>query len=438
MANRRKQGSRRIFLPAVLAWSLSWWLPAPVARAGAPLPSPPAAGLTFSGTAGALLSGGSEEPEGITALWLEPQLDLRLTSSLTLTGRVATARAVWAGPDDGFTAVTRLYATWQGESLPLRLAAGRLPTAGFGAPGHLRSGRTEPDCELDGLNGLTLDGISLTLPLPRPLPGKLSLYTARQQDWGYEGNDNPAGFDDTRFHALRWQATADGRRLSLQALLLENLYNVPEDIVFPNPIEFCLYALDSSFYAPTVTSRNLILDRKNLGDISQVSLVWLDRWRRLDLFVNLAWSHTAPDGVDELGTGLLSSFFVVPQSEDGYLVYAGLRCDLPELASKVGVEYNHGSRYWIAVAADKLAARGSVAEVYWTLSPPLSGPLAGPLDQVIFRCGLQHYWYDYTGSGYWLGEPLDIDEVRSDPLTARFYSPVDTESRAYAGVELFF
>lgn len=103
---------------------------------------------------------------------------------------------------------------------------------------------------------------------------------------------------------------------------------------------------------------------------------------------------------------------------------------MPDHNLKLGFEFNHGTKYWIGFTpgnddlyAAKLATRGQVYEVYAIWDIP-AGEAISKFGRAFIRFGYQHYRYDYTGSGFWLGAPVDIDELANDPLNAQFYTPV--------------
>ena len=54
------------------------------------------------------------------------------------------------------------------------------------------------------------------------------------------------------------------------------------------------------------------------------------------------------------------------------------------------------------------------------------------------RLGYQHYMYDYTGSGFWLGTPQDVDNLADDPLKAQFYTPIDKLDQVYLTLDTYF
>ncbi|MCF8105940.1 MAG: DUF3373 domain-containing protein, partial [Desulfohalobiaceae bacterium] len=135
----------------------------------------------------------------------------------------------------------------------------------------------------------------------------------------------------------------------------------------------------------------------------------------LDLFLSGAWSYTDPEKVSEiplfemLGSSLLSSNGEL-ESHNGWSLYAGGRYTLPKWSTRIGLEYNYGSKYWFNVTGaednligPKLATRGHVLEPY--LVKEFFGK------NFFARLGGQFYWFNYSGSGFPLGEPVKVDEA---------------------------
>jgi len=85
----------------------------------------------------------------------------------------------------------------------------------------------------------------------------------------------------------------------------------------------------------------------------------------------------------------------------------------------------------------KLATRGNVIELY-LIKDLNAGEKISALSRAFIRLGYQHYEYDYTGSGYWLGAPVDVDELALDPLNAQFYTAVDSADQVYLTFEAWF
>jgi hypothetical protein len=377
---------------------------------------------------------------------LRLQSTIRPVDSFSLNARISGWEFSNTGGSSDTYLVDRVYLDWQhlGGS-PFGLSAGRLPTSSAPAPAHLRLDRDTPDSRLSAFTDIIIDGGSAQLDAG--LAGcdlQFSLYAGTQDDLGYESGQNLRGLVDTTILGVQATATKGTHRFALQLFTFNDLYNIPEDVVFPNPVELGLFQVDPGFFDPLDPSRDLVLSREPLGDIFQASASWLGSWNRLDSFLALGWSRTDPENIDELGTGLLSSFNINSdslQAKDGYSVYAGLRYDLAEISSKVGIEYNYGSRYWIGMQdtdTGKLATRGSVLEIYGLYQPELPSELRRHVRSFTVRLGYLYTWYDYTGSGFWLGEPVDLDELLSDPLSAQFFTVVDKEYSLYGAIDITF
>ena len=224
------------------------------------------------------------------------------------------------------------------------------------------------------------------------------------------------------------------------------MFNVPDGVTFLNPIEQAWLAsgtYTSNLY-DTTKYNNGILDRANLGNIYHTSGIYMDKYKDLNYFFLAGWSKTDAQGVDEMGTSLLGSWWDPPTNRDGFCFYTGVRYDMPDQGLKLGLEYNHGTQYWIGLTpanddlyASKLATRGSVYEVYGIWDIP-AGEAISKYASAFMRLGYQHYDYDYTGSGFWLGAPEDIDDLAKDPLAAQFYAPVDSMDQVYLTFEARF
>jgi len=123
-------------------------------------------------------------------------------------------------------------------------------------------------------------------------------------------------------------------------------------------------------------------------------------------FISFAVSKTDPtDGNKMLGT---------TDSKTGTSVYAGLNwpCQLVENA-RMGVEFNHGSKYWRSItygedtlAGSKLATRGNAYEV-WFNKELIGKKLTAQLRYTYMD-------YDYTGSNAFFGDagaPMKISDL---------------------------
>lgn len=132
-------------------------------------------------------------------------------------------------------------------------------------------------------------------------------------------------------------------------------------------------------------------------------------------FTSLGLMTSEPDeNVTTPFGGLFSDPLLdTPESRDAWSVYAGIRFNATD-SDMLGLEYNHGSKYWFnfTQAADdlvgsKLATRGDVMEAYWLHEFKEGFGRA----RLKFRLGAMYYDYNYTGSGWQLGAPKKIDDL---------------------------
>ena len=130
-------------------------------------------------------------------------------------------------------------------------------------------------------------------------------------------------------------------------------------------------------------------------------------------FVSFAWSKTNPtNGNRMLGT---------TQKKSGSSIYVGANFPVPMIdGSRLGLEYNHGSKYWRSftyaedtLAGSKLAARGNAYEL-WFNKELIGKTLTAQLRYTYID-------YKYTGSqGFFAdgGTPYTMDQVRAAGMNA--------------------
>jgi hypothetical protein len=338
-------------------------------------------------------------------------------------------------PSDSIVRVDRAYINWTGiADLPIWFSVGRRPTTD-GPPAHLRMGTGKRMATPVNFMDYAFDGATLGAVFENPFEfmgySKIRFCYGRGFEAGPTENGNE--LDDMDFGGLSWDLINKGPRfMNIQAFLAANIVNVPDGVDFMNPLE-----------AYSVVEGDGTLDQENLGDIYHISTVYMDKAADLNYFIAGGWSRTDPDGVDEMGSTLLGSWWEDPGQKDGYCVYGGVRYDMDDYGLKFGLEYNYGTKNWISMtpAHDdmtqaKLATRGHVGEAYLIWDLPV-GNLLSSKTKAFMRLGYQHYEYEYTGSGNWLGAPADIDEL-DDPLKAQFFAPIDSMDQVYLTMEAFF
>jgi hypothetical protein len=191
----------------------------------------------------------------------------------------------------------------------------------------------------------------------------------------------------------------------------------------------------------------------DLGNIDWFGVTALSTLKKtgpgtLNVFASAALSKTHPNqntvvfgGIDT-GAGLLHSG--TKESATGNAFYVGARYDVTSTRTKIGAEYNRGSKNWIAFApaeddiwTSKLGARGNVYEVYLIQEFKLE-PISSFASKTFVRIGYQYYDFDYTGSNNWVGAPVKITDLTKSPLNAQFLTPMKTAQDIYATLEVKF
>ncbi|MBD3839374.1 MAG: DUF3373 family protein, partial [Epsilonproteobacteria bacterium] len=111
------------------------------------------------------------------------------------------------------------------------------------------------------------------------------------------------------------------------------------------------------------------------------------------VFASYAMSKTRPDA----GQQMLGS----TASETGTSYWLGTQFPVEAFGGKLGLEYNHGSKYWRSftygedtMAGSKLATRGDAYEAHYT--QPITEALSAQLRYTKMN-------YDYTGSNGFFG-----------------------------------
>ena len=193
------------------------------------------------------------------------------------------------------------------------------------------------------------------------------------------------------------------------------------------------------------------MPKANLGDIDWFGAGIMGKVKNvgkgdLNYFFDAGLSITRPNNnvSSQFGfQGLLTGAFFdpeAPSNKTGGAVYMGVRYDLPS-KTKIGFEYNHGSKNWITfapAAADmwttKLGTRGNVYEAY-LIQELDAKPIASPTAKTFFRLGFQYYDFKYTGSNNWVGRPVKISDVNGDMMTM---APLSKAYDLYGTLELKF
>lgn len=365
-------------------------------------------------------------------------------------------------PGDNKLVLDRAFMNWNNiGGSPVWFSIGRRPTTD-GPPAHLRMNSDERMATPVAYMDYPFDGVSLgyaynNLGGLTDAPGRIRFCYGRGFENGPE--EENTGISDVDFAGISWDVYSKGSRFfNIQSFGAFNIFNVPGDTYFPNPLEKAqaVRGLEGGTltYDPTTghyldgagdtVLNNTMLDRMNMGNIFQTAAVYMDKWQNLNYFGTVGWSHTEAKATDEMGISLLNDFWAEPENKDGYSVAVGVRYDINDRGLKLGAEFNHGSKNWLAFApghddmySSKMATRGNVYEVYGIYDLP-AGEAISKYGKAFIRLGYQHYDYDYTYSGMWLGTPNKVEDIQNDPLSAQFYPVIDSMDQVYLTFEANF
>ncbi len=328
----------------------------------------------------------------------------------------------------------RAYFNYKNQigSVPVNLSFGRRPST-EGPPLEYRNNSLEGGSPLASIINWQFDGASLNFGLEdvTNIPGfalKFCYGVGFEGDWGNSSSlSSSSSVDDVHMAGLI-STLFDNDTTSVE-LNYAYAWDVTDGFTGLTVMPFIAYKDDlnndgvNEYYFQKnyggYVSR--VEPSTNIGDWQAVNLLLrsnlTERFDKdIDLFLSGSWSHTDPSQISKnpfyelMGQGLLSSNGNL-ESQDGYMVYAGVIFPMP-MDARLGLEYNYGSKYWFnftgaedSLIGSKLAARGQVYEAYYT--QPIFGP------KFFVQLGGQYYDYDYTGSGNPLGTPVKIDELTS-------------------------
>lgn len=315
-------------------------------------------------------------------------------------------------PSSSLLNVDRAYATWSeiGGS-DFWFSVGRRPSTD-GSPVHLKA-----NDELTGTAGVpallvnyAFDGISVGYYLPESelFPGAYGKFCYGR---GFEsGFQAPRGnsLDDTDMMGLALVPyETDDMRVWMQWNRGMKIFDAP--------------TMRATYFGNTSP-------KINLGDIDWYGVGVMGKLKgfgpgELTYFADLGWSVTHPNAnvSAQFGfQGLLTGSFFSPEAptdKTGNAIFMGLRYDMPS-GTKVGFEFNRGSKNWITfapAAADmwtsKLGTRGNAYDLYM-IQEIKAESLATAKSKAFFRLGVQVYDFKYTGSNNWVGAPMKISELQ--------------------------
>jgi hypothetical protein len=336
-------------------------------------------------------------------------------------------------PSTSLAAVDRAYGTWSNiGDRDMWFSVGRRPTTG-GASSHLRA--NDPAPGTGGVPSLLIDYAfdGMTLGYAPDIDGLPGAFAKLCYGRGFEsGFRNPANsIKDTDMVGISLvPIDTDKLRVWLQYNRGMNIFDAP--------------TMSNTFFGNTQP-------RANLGDIDWYGAGVMKMFKgigpgNLNLFADVGVSVTHPNQnvSSQFGfQGLLTGAFFQPEAasnKTGNAIAVGLRYDLPS-KTKVGFEFNRGSKNWItfAPAADdmwtsKAGVRGNVYDAY-VIQEVGNTPVASTKSKAFFKLGARYYDFKYTGSNNWVGAPVKISDVAGQMMTL---TPLSKAYDLYATFEVKF
>lgn len=341
-------------------------------------------------------------------------------------------------PSDSHLRVDRAYAAWKNiGGSPVWLSAGRRPTT-EGVPSNLKQMKDRPGAE--GVPGIMVDYAfdGATLGIMPAGDGLNGAYAKLTYGKGFDsGYTSPAvnTLKDTDFIGLNIVPyDTDALHIDLQVHQGLHLADRPADFA-PIP---------NNNQQPVDPNNPPIAPSDNVGDITWVGGVVMGKVGALNLFASAAQSRTDPNDHTVGGAGLLWDANNPKARRTGTAVYVGGRYDIESIGTRIGLEYNQGSKYWVGLvpAADdvwtgKLGTRGKVYDIYITKA--LSNRPLMKSARTFWTFGYQLYQFDHTGSNNWMGAPVKISELDlTTAANAQSLTPIKEAQDLYVIWEVLF
>lgn len=304
-------------------------------------------------------------------------------------------------PNSDILRVERAYFTWSNiGGAPVYASIGRRPSTD-GSPLNFRNDELRAGTPPGGLFNYQYDGITLGWHINDLSTARICYGVGYESGWGNGANLDPHNsLEDAQFVGILWDII-DRKDMFLQATVarafnlsdgFNGLVVLPNDPLTGNAIKAPVVLR----YTPSVT----------LGDVELASLVLTRRDGPIDWFVTGSYMRSHPTSATTPFGGLFTNPMQVPEDHSGSMFHLGGRYNFANGATKVGLEFNHGSEYWFnfALAEDdlmgaKTATRGDVWEVYLTHRIR---------DNFMVKLNYLDYSFDYSGSGWMLGAPQDL------------------------------
>jgi Protein of unknown function (DUF3373) len=303
--------------------------------------------------------------------------------------------------------VERAYFTWNNiGGLPMYLSVGRRPSTD-GPPLNFRDDEPRGGTPSGSLINYQFDGMTFGYHIGDKTTLRACYGVGYEA--GYGNGQNLVTPADRLHNAQFFGGNFDiynNEKTFIQATVAR-AWNVTDgfngQIVLPvNPVT------GDSINAPVIMRYT---PSANLGAINLYGANFSQKLRMFEVYGSLNADATRPNGQTTPFGGLMSDPFETPENHSGWMVLVGSRFSLPQNdgKTKLGFEFNHGSKYWFNFAqaeddllAPKTSARGDVYEVYWTQRIT---------SRFIFKTDYQRYNNAWSGSGWHVGAPKKLDST---------------------------
>lgn len=313
------------------------------------------------------------------------------------------SQTTYPNSDDAIR-LERGYFTWSNiADTNAFLSIGRRPSTG-GVPINFRNDEPRGGTPMGSLFNYQFDGITAGYHINDYSTLRLCYGVGFESDWGNGSQlSRPSDrLDDAYFYGLVWDIW-DTPSMYVHAIVAR-----AEDITDGFPATTIMpYDPITGDPLPPVPMR--YTPSGTIGNIDLAGFVITRRDGPLDYFVSYGYMETDPTDFYSPFGGMMSDPFTKPEDQDGDMIYLGARWNFNQDRTKLGLEYNHGSKYWYNFAlgeddflAPKTSTRGDVWEAYVTHRIR---------DSFILKLAYIDYQYDYSGSGWLLGAPKDLDKT---------------------------
>jgi hypothetical protein len=300
--------------------------------------------------------------------------------------------------------VERAYFTWSKiAGSDGFLSIGRRPSTN-GVPLNYREDEYRGGTPMGSLFNYQFDGITLGYHINDYSTVRICYGVGFESGWG-NGSQLRASdhLDDADFVGLVWDVwDTPSMYIHLIAAHARDITDgFPGTTILPND------PLTGEELPPIVPIR--YEPSGTIGDVNLAGFVVTRHDGPFDYFVSYGYMESDPTDHTSPFGGMFADPFDEPEDQDGDMWYAGARYNFSNEKTKVGLEFNHGSKYWYNFAlseddilAPKTATRGDVWEAYVTHRIR---------DSFIAKLAYIDYSYDYSGSGWLLGAPKDLGDT---------------------------